>query len=184
MTINDRTAASPTVPRPTVRLDGPRLVAEDLVVLRGGHRVLGGVSLSLAPGELVAVVGASGAGKSTLLASLAGLTVAASGSVALVDRSTGSSRSPYGAVGLVPQDDILHADLPLRRTLLHAAGLRLAADQTQLRRAVDEVLHELDLGDRAAVPVGALSGGQRKRASIAVELLARPSLFLLDEPTS
>ena len=114
MTINDRTAASPTVPRPTVRLDGPRLVAEDLVVLRGGHRVLGGVSLSLAPDELVAVVGASGAGKSTLLASLAGLTDPASGSVALVDRSNGSSRSPYGAVGLVPQDDILHADLPLR----------------------------------------------------------------------
>lgn len=185
MTINDRTAASPTVPRATVRLDGPRLFAEDLVVLRGGHRVLGGVSVSLAPGELVAVVGASGAGKSTLLASLAGLTDPASGSVALVDRSSGSSRSPYGAVGLVPQDDILHADLPLRRTLLHAAGLRLvAADQLQLRRAVDEVLRELDLTDRAAVPVGALSGGQRKRASIAVELLARPSLFLLDEPTS
>ena len=184
MTINDRTTASPAVPRATFPLDGPRLVAKDLVVLRGGHRVLGGVSLSLVPGELVAVVGPSGAGKSTLLASLAGLTDAASGSVALVDRSNGSSRSPYGAVGLVPQDDILHADLPLRRTLLHAAGLRLAADQSQLRSAVDDVLRALDLSDRAAVPVGALSGGQRKRASIAVELLARPGLFLLDEPTS
>src|SRR5215207_10692941 len=77
--------------RTTVSLDGPHLVAEDLVVLRGGHRVLDGVTLTLAPGELVAVVGASGAGKSTLLASLAGLTEAASGSVALVDRASGST---------------------------------------------------------------------------------------------
>jgi ABC-type multidrug transport system ATPase subunit len=184
MTVNDRITASTTVHQPPFPLEGPSLVAEDLVALRGGHRVLGGVTLSLAPGELVAVVGASGAGKSTLLASLAGLTEAASGSVALVDPSNGSRRTPYGAVGLVPQDDILHPDLPLRRTLLHAAALRLAADQSHLRSSVDEVLRELDLTDRAAVPVGALSGGQRKRASIAVELLARPSLLLLDEPTS
>ena len=92
MTITERTTASPAVRRPTFPLDGPRLVAEDLVVVRGGHCVLGGVTTSLAPGELVAVVGASGAGKSTLLASLAGLTDAASGSVALVDRSSGASR--------------------------------------------------------------------------------------------
>ena len=181
MTTTDRTIIPAHDSLPS---DGPTLLAHEVVVVRGGLRILDGVSLSLVPGELVAVVGASGAGKSTLLAALAGLTEADSGSVSLVERTSGSSRSPYGAVGLVPQDDILHADLPLRRTLLYAAGLRLAADQPQVRAAVDDVLRALDLGDRAAVPVGALSGGQRKRASIAVELLARPSLFLLDEPTS
>lgn len=153
------------------------------MVVRGGRRVLDGVSLTLAPGELVAVVGASGAGKSTLLASLAGLTGPAAGSVELVTED-GRSGSPYGAVGLVPQDDILHPDLPLERTLRYAAGLRLAGGTDEARAAVRDVLQELDLAERSAVPVGSLSGGQRKRASIAVELLARPNLCLLDEPTS
>jgi ABC-type multidrug transport system ATPase subunit len=175
-----------SVPRPTEhsQSDLPALVADGVVVVRGGRRVLDGVSLSLAPGELVAVVGASGAGKSTLLAALAGVTTIAAGSVDLVSAGGTSTGSPYGAVGLVPQDDILHADLPLGRTLRHAAGLRLSGGSRRAAAAVHEVLRELDLTDRATVAVGSLSGGQRKRASIAVELLARPSLCLLDEPTS
>jgi ABC-type multidrug transport system ATPase subunit len=164
--------------------DLPALVADGLVVVRNGRRLLDGVSLTLAPGELVAVVGASGAGKSTLLASLAGLTRLAAGSVGLVTGGDEPDASPYGAVGLVPQDDILHPDLPLGRTLQHAAALRLAGSRQHVRAAVDDVLRELDLVDRATVPVGSLSGGQRKRANIAVELLARPALCLLDEPTS
>ena len=182
MTITHDTTASEVTPDRAFPADPPTLVAEGVVVLRGGKRVLDEVSLSLAPGELVAVVGASGAGKSTLLASLAGLTRVASGSVDLVARR--GSGSPYGVVGLVPQDDILHPDLPLERTLRHAAGLRLSGGRHRVRAAVHDVLQELDLVDRAHVPVGSLSGGQRKRASIAVELLARPSLCLLDEPTS
>jgi ABC-type multidrug transport system ATPase subunit len=162
----------------------PSLVATDVVVVRGSRRVLDGVSLSLAPGDLVAVIGASGAGKSTLLAALAGLTRPALGRVDLVTSDGTRTGSPYGAVGLVPQDDILHPDLPLERTLRHAAGLRLVGGKEHVRAAVHDVLLELDLAERAAVQVGSLSGGQRKRASIAVELLARPSLCLLDEPTS
>jgi len=184
MTITHHTNAPEATTDRVSGADLPTLVADGLVVLRGGRRLLDDVSLSLAPGELVAVVGASGAGKSTLLASLAGLTRIASGSVALVTPGVGPSASPYGAVGLVPQDDILHPDLPLERTLRHAAGLRLAGSKHQIGAAVHEVMQELDLVDRAAVPVGSLSGGQRKRANIAVELLARPTLCLLDEPTS
>src|SRR3954451_10873757 len=180
--IQNASATSASASR--VHLAGlPSLVAKGVVVLRSGRRVLDDVSVSLAPGELVAVIGASGAGKSTLLASLAGLARITSGSVDVVTPEGGPNRSPYGAVGLVPQDDILHLDLPLERTLRHAAGLRIAGRQ-RVGAAVDDVLRELDLADRAAVPVGSLSGGQRKRASIAVELLARPTLCLLDEPTS
>ena len=160
------------------------LVADHVVVTRGGRRVLDHVSLSLAPGELVALIGASGAGKSTLLASLAGLIRTTSGSVDLVTPEGGPAGSPYGAVALVPQDDILHLDLPLERTLRHAAGLRLVGGKHRVDMAVRDVLQRMDLVDRAAVAVGSLSGGQRKRASIAVELLGRPSLCLLDEPTS
>jgi energy-coupling factor transporter ATP-binding protein EcfA2 len=86
----------------------------------------------------------------------------------------------------VPQDDIIHRDLPLRATLRHAARLRLAGSRSprELERIVEETLTTLGLQDRADVRVGKLSGGQRKRASIGVELLTRPRAFFLDEPTS
>ncbi|CUR56588.1 putative ABC transporter ATP-binding protein [metagenome] len=184
MTIIRTTSATDTSTDTPSRAGTPTLVADRLVVRRAGRRVLDDVSVSLAPGELVAVVGASGAGKSTLLAALAGLTGLASGSVGLESPGNSLPGSPYGRVGLVPQDDILHLDLPLERTLRHAAGLRIAAGRSERAAAVLEVMTELDLEDRAGVLVGSLSGGQRKRASIAVELLAGPSLCLLDEPTS
>jgi ABC-type multidrug transport system ATPase subunit len=184
MSITHRSTFPSTTPDRALVADLPTLVADGLVVVRGGRRLLDDVSLSLAPGELVAVVGASGAGKSTLLGALAGLTRLASGSVDLVTPGGRPDGSPYGAVGLVPQDDILHPDLPLERTLRHAAGLRLVGSRHEIVAAVRDVLQELDLAERAAVPVGSLSGGQRKRANIAVELLAHPALCLLDEPTS
>ena len=88
-------------------------------------------------------------------------------------------------MGYVPQDDIIHGEMPLRRTLQYAARLRLPAGTSpeQADRVVDDILRELDLVDRRDVAVRMLSGGQRKRASIAVELLTRPGTFFLDEPT-
>ncbi len=149
----------------------------------GGRQVLHSVSLSIAPGELVALAGGSGAGKTTLLEILAGLRRPAGGAVLHDGVPTGRGAA---AVGYVPQDDIIHRELPLRRTLRYAAALRLprGSSPEEIEAAVDATLRDLDLADRADIAVGALSGGQRKRASTAVELLARPQLLLLDEPTS
>ena len=153
----------------------------------GDIAVLQDVSLSIQGGELVGVVGGSGAGKTTLLEALAGVSPADTGRVTFdgVDAYT-ASEFVRSQLGYVPQDDIIHTDLPLERTLRYAARLRLPRDcgPDEIDRRVKEALTTLDLAERAATRVAALSGGQRKRASIAVELLTRPRVFFLDEPTS
>jgi ABC-type multidrug transport system ATPase subunit len=136
---------------------------------RSGEVTLRDVSLTVGRGELVAIIGSSGSGKTTLLDILSGLRPPSAGTVT---RASGN-------IGYVPQDDIIHLVLPLARTLRYAAALR----EVPLT-AVDDVLRTLELTGRSLVPVGDLSGGERKRASIAAELLAAPTLFFLDEPTS
>jgi ABC-type multidrug transport system ATPase subunit len=136
---------------------------------KSGAVTLHDVSLAIDPGELVAIIGGSGSGKTTLLDTMCGLRPPAAGSVRLVS----------GNIGYVPQDDVIHLTLPLARTLRYAAALRAVP-----RASVNNVLRTLELTDRSLVPVGQLSGGERKRASIASELLAGPTLFFLDEPTS
>ena len=167
---------------------GVEIVVRDLRKTVGdGRCVLHDVSFSVQPGELVAVVGGSGAGKTTLLEALAGVRPADSGRVLFDGADLAANLNAFRSVlGYVPQDDIIHAELPLERTLRYAARLRLPSStpRAEIEAAVTRALRELDLGERAAVRVGALSGGQRKRASIAVELLTDPHVFFLDEPTS
>ncbi|WFF03889.1 ATP-binding cassette domain-containing protein [Micromonospora sp. WMMD964] len=148
--------------------------------VRGGRQILDDVSLAVAPGELVAIIGASGAGKTTLLELLGGVRRPTAGTV------TYDGTADPGTIGFVPQDDIIHRELPLARTLRYAARLRLprSTGPTAVDDRVAGVLAELRLDERAGTRVGLLSGGERKRASIAVELLTRPGVFLLDEPTS
>ena len=165
---------------------GGRVDAIDVSRRVGARQILHTLSLAVEPGEIVAIAGGSGAGKTTLLEILAGLQLPSTGEL----RHDGVARRPRvnaeSVVGYVPQDDIIHLEMPLRRTLRYAAQLRLPAGTSavEAERIVDATLHDLDLADRADVPVRALSGGQRKRASIAVELLTRPRFFFLDEPTS
>jgi ABC-type multidrug transport system ATPase subunit/ABC-type multidrug transport system permease subunit len=165
---------------------GGRVDAVNVSRRVGARQILQELSLSVEPGELVAIAGGSGAGKSTLLEILAGLQPPSVGEVRHDGVVRGARVSADSRIGYVPQDDIIHLEMPLRRTLRYAARLRLPAGTSaaEADRVVEETMHDLDLADRAEVPVRALSGGQRKRASIAVELLTRPRLFFLDEPTS
>jgi ABC-type multidrug transport system ATPase subunit len=170
-----------------VRIDVRELTRRVQVRSRGEVTLVEGASFTLPPGQLVAIVGPSGAGKTTLLEAIAGLAPDVAGSVRFdgidVYDDPGTFR---GVLGYVPQDDIIHVDLPLRRTLRYAARLRLPSS-TAANEVDDAVRHALDavgLTDQADVRVGSLSGGQRKRASIAVELLTDPHVFFLDEPTS
>jgi ABC-type multidrug transport system ATPase subunit/ABC-type multidrug transport system permease subunit len=165
---------------------GARVDAVDLSRRVGTRQILQDMSLSIEPGELVAIAGGSGAGKTTLLEILAGLQTPSGGQVRHDGVLRGGRVSAESRIGYVPQDDIIHLEMPLRRTLRYAARLRLPAGTppAEADRVVEETMQDLDLADRAEVPVRALSGGQRKRASIAVELLTRPRLFFLDEPTS
>ncbi|WP_420715905.1 ATP-binding cassette domain-containing protein [Mycobacterium sp. 663a-19] len=189
MTCSTATIERPGTPRSSEAAKAPhggRVDAIDISRRAGGRQILHKLSLSVQPGELVAIAGGSGAGKTTLLEILAGLQPPSAGELRHDGVARGAHVSAGSRVGYVPQDDIIHLEMPLRRTLRYAAQLRLPAGTSaaEAERIVEQTLRDLDLADRADVPVRALSGGQRKRASIAVELLTRPRLFFLDEPTS
>lgn len=166
-----------------VRIDGLGLRKD----VGGGKTLLQDVSLTILPGELVAIVGGSGAGKSTLMDALAGVRPPTGGQVLYNGEDLAERRALYRrTLGYVPQDDIIHTALPVRVTLELAARLRLPLDTSadERRAAVDGAIAALGLERHADTRVAALSGGQRKRASIGVELLTRPRVFFLDEPTS
>ena len=153
----------------------------------GTIRLLDDVGLTIQPNEFVGLLGPSGAGKSTLMDSLNGMRPATSGNVLINNldlyRHLDSLKQ---SIGYVPQDDIIHRELTVYRTLYYVARLRLSADVSgrEIDQIVSEVMDVTGLSERRDVPVGQLSGGQRKRVSIAVELITKPSVIFLDEPTS
>ncbi|MFE6223121.1 FHA domain-containing protein [Streptomyces sp. NPDC057854] len=158
-----------------------------VTVDHGRKTLLDGVSFPVGEKTLLAVVGPSGAGKSTLLGALTGQRPADRGTVLYDGRDLYRDYAELRQrIGLVPQDDILHLQLTVRRALAYAAELRFPGDTAAAERhaRVDEVIGELGLTERADQPIHSLSGGQRKRVSVALELLTKPSLLFLDEPTS
>ena len=149
--------------------------------------LLDNISITARPGTLTAVIGPSGAGKSTFARLVAGYTHPTTGTVTFEGHNIHAEyASLRSRIGMVPQDDVVHGQLTVRQALMYAAELRLPPDTTRADReqVVMQVLEELEMTDHLETRVDKLSGGQRKRASVALELLTGPSLLILDEPTS
>jgi ABC-type multidrug transport system ATPase subunit len=155
--------------------------------IEGNKTLLDDISLGAHPGTLTAVIGPSGAGKSTFARLVAGYTHPTKGTVAFEGHNVHAEyASLRSRIGMVPQDDVVHGQLTVQQALMYAAELRLPPDTTKADRAqvVARVLEELEMTQHLNTRVNKLSGGQRKRASVALELLTGPSLLILDEPTS
>ncbi len=154
-------------------------------------KVLDSFSLSVAAGEIVAIMGPSGSGKTSLLTTLAGYTPPDSGEVLFNGVSLYRNYEAFKArIGYVPQEDLLHGDLTVRECFTAAARLKLGeASEADIRRLVENVIADMGLSAQADDIIGTarkrgLSGGQRKRVNIGLELLSSPGLLFLDEPTS
>jgi ABC-type multidrug transport system ATPase subunit/pSer/pThr/pTyr-binding forkhead associated (FHA) protein len=169
------------------RLSVGRIIARGLTKKGDAGPILNHAGFVAEPGQFIGILGPSGAGKTTLLNALSGLRPAESGKI-LFDhtdlyRNLDQLRSLFG---YVPQDDIVHSDLTVSEALIFAARLRLPAGtpRAEISKLVDHTIASLGLSDRINLKIGRLSGGQRKRVSVGVELLSRPPLLFLDEPTS
>ncbi|WP_122495104.1 ATP-binding cassette domain-containing protein, partial [Mycobacterium attenuatum] len=152
-----------------------------------GKQLLDNISLAARPGTLTAIIGGSGAGKTTLARLIAGYTRPSSGSITFEGHDIHAEYATLRSrIGMVPQDDVVHRQLTVNQALGYAAELRLPPDTSKTDRAkvVAQVLEELELTEHGDTRVDKLSGGQRKRASVALELLTGPSLLILDEPTT
>ncbi|MBI2898901.1 MAG: FHA domain-containing protein [Planctomycetes bacterium] len=178
--------------------DGAELAQEDqqgritLEAVQIGKRVgaldiLKDVSVVIRPNEFVGLLGPSGAGKSTFMDTLNGFRPATSGQVLVNGEDLYSIFKSFKTnIGYVPQEDIIHRELTVWDALYYTAKLRLPEDtsEDEVRRIIEEVITILDLGERKDTRIGSLSGGQRKRVSVGVELITKPPLLFLDEPTS
>lgn len=153
----------------------------------GGKRLLDDISLRAGKREFVGLIGPSGAGKSTFMDAINGFRPGTAGRVFYNGVDLYEAYENFRPIiGYVPQDDVLHADLTVFESLYYAARLRLPEDtsEVELRQRVLDAIRTVELEDRRDTPIRALSGGQRKRVSLATELLARPSILFLDEPTA
>jgi ABC-2 type transport system ATP-binding protein len=161
----------------------PVLECEGLVKSFGDRRAVDGVSFSIAPGETYGLLGPNGAGKTTTISMACGLLTPDAGLVTVAGEPMElREKEAKAAIGLVPQDIALYEDMTGRENLRFFGRLqRLRGADLEAR--IDEVLEVVGLADRAAERIDTYSGGMKRRANIAVGLLHRPQLLILDEPT-
>ena len=168
-------------------LSSSRLTVSRVTQAYGDKTVLHEVSFAIFPREFVGIMGPSGCGKSTLMDALNGLRPAKSGNVFINELDLYQNFDAVRrSIGYVPQRDILHNELTVRRTLHYAALLRLPEKTSRkaAQHTINEVIGLVGLTEQKDTAFKQLSGGQQKRLSLAVELLTKPSFLFLDEPTS
>ncbi len=155
--------------------------ARDVSFSYGTREVLSGLSLSVSEGEIFGVLGANGSGKTTLMRMMVGLLSADGGGLS-VHGNTPSARQA-AQVGYMPQLSALYQELSARENVDFFARMYGMSDRRARAEAVDEAIAIVDLADRGGDTILNLSGGMRQRVSLAIALVHRPALLLLDEPT-
>lgn len=166
---------------------GAEITVKDVSLTIGKKRLLESVNLNIGGGSFTAVIGPSGAGKSTILSILSGRVTPSTGNIAIDgDDLNEKYELLKSRIGLVPQADIIHTKLTARQAINYGAELRLPSDVSKLERSerVSEIIGILELQGKEDLRIEKLSGGQRKRVSIALELITKPDVLFLDEPTS
>lgn len=170
-----------------IKLECVGITYEPLKVKGKNSKILDNISLSLKAGEFVGILGPSGAGKTSFLKALNGYIPPTSGCVLLNETPLYQAFEMFrNSIGYVPQDDILYTELTVLKSLEYVAQLRLPPDlpDEQRNNIIDSTIEALGLSHVRDQKIHQLSGGQRKRVSIAAELITRPSILFLDEPTS
>lgn len=170
------------------KVQGVHLTAEDVCKVVNKNKVLlNHVNLDIQSNDFVAIIGGSGAGKTTLMNAISGFDKECTGQILFNGHSIKKEFELLkDMIGYVPQQEIIYENLTLYHMLRYTAKMKMPkdTDHSEVEKRINEVLEMVELTEHKDTFIRKLSGGQKKRASIAVELLADPKLFFLDEPTS
>ena len=179
--------AAPQKKSPEKLTPGYTIATSGLYLKRSGKNLISNVNLSFFPGKVSAILGPSGSGKSTLVKCLTTVFKPSKGLVTMDGKKLWKERATFRkSLGYVPQDDVIHTELQVQQAFRYAARLRLDPELSDevIQKKIDHLAGQLGLGEHKKKRIRRLSGGQRKRVNIGIELLADPRVLVLDEPAS